>query len=157
MRDGRDGGCSRSTRPDIRILNPEPLNPKLQMWDEFDSDGNGSLDRSELARLLIACYKEQIQAIKTKSNLPMSKAIGARAATKISRLMKTTSYLGIKACEDQIWRLTYGTGSPEFDRIFERFDQTGDGKISKDEYMRGAPEIIKSTFVPAYEDLFDQV
>lgn len=131
-------------------------------------------------------------------------------------LLRTTSYLGIKACEDQIWRLTYGTGSKEFDQIFSSFDSSGDGKISKDvslpprhparrappvfaqarappafaqappwllgwsvmkvlscapssantsdsphafsaipqEYVRLAPEIIKRTFVPAYEQLF---
>lgn len=52
----------------------------LEMWDDFDADGNGNLDRSELARLLIACYREQIQAIKTQNDMRegILKSIGAR-------------------------------------------------------------------------------
>jgi len=121
------------------------------MWEKYDSNGNGVLEKRELRDLLVGCYQQQIEAIKASTSTwdsRMIKALGARASGKLSALVHRSSWLSIKACEYEIRLLT--ERDVELDDIFRQFDVNSDGKITKKVYQSLAPKILRDTFVPAY-------
>ena len=124
-------------------LPTHPPFPQLALWKRYDEDGNGVLSRGELAHVVADYASARVLEIE-KEELPKLRLMMEAEGSNQFLLLISRARMMAKEAELQLFK-SQSEGqiaAADINDAFHKLDANHDGSISKDEFLKGATDVL---------------